>query len=84
MNKTAGSRQYAPQVEEMHQQIEIVLQPELAASEEEQKRYAAQLLHIQKTDITSVAILKRSIDARSRNIKVRMQAEVFWGEAACT
>lgn len=64
----------------MQRQIEIVLPPEQAADEHAQKKYAAKILFLDLNEITSIRILKRSIDARSRQIKVRMLANIFCGE----
>ena len=61
----------------MIKQIELVLLPEEAADKSIQKQQASELLAIPETDITFIKALKRSIDARSKTIKIRLQAEVY-------
>src|ERR1043166_2375971 len=60
---------------------ELVLLPEQAADESAQKAQAARQLGIDETEITFISIKKRSIDARSREVKIRLLAEVFCKEA---
>src|ERR1700752_2630614 len=66
----------------MKRQIEVVLSPEEATNDQLLKATAAKLLFIKLEDITGIHLLKRSIDARSRNVKVRQLVEVYWGETA--
>jgi uncharacterized FAD-dependent dehydrogenase len=66
----------------MQRQIEIVLLPEEVANEQMHKKYAAQLLNISENKITGLRIVKRSIDARSRQVKVRLFCDVYWDEPA--
>jgi len=64
----------------MKQEINLVLTPEDAADEEKIKTVAAQQFFIDKNTIHSFKILKRSIDARSRNIKINLKVEIYINE----
>jgi len=59
---------------------ELVLLPEEAADKQVQLTTCARDLNIDTTQIKSVVIIKRSIDARSRQVKIRMQADVYVDE----
>lgn len=61
----------------MKHELNLVVSPEEAATPELIKRTAAQQLFSSPEKITSLKILKRSIDARSRNIKVNLKVEVY-------
>ncbi len=60
--------------------IELVLLPEEAADKAIQLQKAAELLALPESDITSLKLLKRSIDARSRTVKIRIKTDVFINE----
>lgn len=60
--------------------IELVLLPEEAADKAIQLQKASTLLAVHESDIHFVKILRRSIDARSRQVKIRVKAEVFINE----
>ncbi|MFA7228921.1 MAG: FAD-binding protein [Melioribacteraceae bacterium] len=64
----------------MKKEIEIVLPPEFLNDYNYQKRLAAQLLKINEIEITAVRILRRSVDARSRNPVFRAKAIVYISE----
>jgi uncharacterized FAD-dependent dehydrogenase len=64
----------------MKHHLELILPPEQCATEELLKRSIARHLHINETSITGLVLLKKSIDARSRNIKFRFVANVFVDE----
>lgn len=57
--------------------INIVTTPEIAASPNKYTKLAADTLKISTEQIASLRIKKKSVDARSRNIKVNMSLEVF-------
>ena len=61
----------------MPQQCSIALSPADAADESRVRAFAAVELAISEDQITSVRILRRSIDARSRSVKVLLKLEVF-------
>ncbi|MDQ3047585.1 MAG: FAD-binding protein [Bacteroidota bacterium] len=64
----------------MKQELNLVLSPEEAADPEAVKRYASRQLSTPLTSISFIKILKRSIDARSRNIKINLKIEVYINE----
>lgn len=68
----------------MKHEIHLVLTPEEAATELTIKKYAAQQLHTSQDLISFIKIVKRSVDARSRNIKINLKVEVFINESAPT
>ncbi|MGQ0828067.1 MAG: NAD(P)/FAD-dependent oxidoreductase [Bacteroidota bacterium] len=64
----------------MKHEVQLVLSPEGAANEDSVKSIAAKQLSISANTITSIKILKRSIDARSRNIKINLKVEIYINE----
>jgi uncharacterized FAD-dependent dehydrogenase len=64
----------------MKQELQLVLSPEEAANDEIIRSIASQQLRFPSKDISHIKILKRSIDARSRNIKINLKIEVYLGE----
>lgn len=64
----------------MIHQLSIVLSPEEAADENAVKEIASQQLFCSAESISCIKILKRSIDARSRNIKVNLKIDVYINE----
>lgn len=64
----------------MKHELNLVLPPEDAANEEIVRSVAAQQLRIAENTITFIKILKRSIDARSKNIKINLKIEVYINE----
>ncbi len=62
--------------------LELVVHPALAVDSSTHKQLAAKELGIQPERITSLRIRKRSIDARSKEPKFRLQAEVYYDEPA--
>lgn len=64
----------------MKQELNLVVSPETAADEASIKQTAARELRISISEITALKILKRSIDARSRNIKINLKIEVYCNE----
>ncbi len=61
----------------MPQIIDLKLSPKDAADDNRIKYYAASALHIPQGRINAFQIIRRSIDARSRNIVVNLQVKVF-------
>ncbi|CAN5489366.1 FAD-binding protein [soil metagenome] len=66
----------------MIKKIELVLLPQEAADKGKQVELCASTLSVSPDRIFSVNVLKRSIDARSRQPKVRLAVEVFIDEDA--
>lgn len=65
----------------MQKDIEITLAPELLESEPAIRKKLSNALNIDAKRINGYQILKRSIDARSRNVIYRLQIKVFVDEA---
>jgi len=66
----------------MKHELNLVVSPTDAATEEKLKSIAASQLGISSISITFLKVLKRSIDARSRNIKINLRIEVYTGKSA--
>ena len=64
----------------MHKNLSLVLEPETAFDEVNFKNYLHKLLHIPADAASFIRPLKRSIDARGRQVKVNVEAEVFVDE----
>lgn len=64
----------------MRKIIEIPLSPQLVFGDGRLVQSFARALRVDKTDIRGIRILKRSVDLRSKNIWVRVLAEVFINE----
>lgn len=62
--------------------VELALSPEIAFNNDLFNRHIADTLRLRTTDPFTIRKLKRSIDARSRQIKVNVGAEVYIGETA--
>jgi uncharacterized FAD-dependent dehydrogenase len=62
--------------------LELVLDLDNAANEETHRNVVAQQLGVPATQVVAVRIRKRSLDARSKNVKVRLQVEVYVNEPA--
>jgi uncharacterized protein len=66
----------------MQQNIRLVLTPEQAAIQEEYEKLVADELKIEPKRIKLITPLKKSIDARSRYVKIIMELDVIWDEEA--
>jgi uncharacterized protein len=64
----------------MIKQIRIDLNPAAAADEASIRKIAASLAGIDQSEISSLRILKRSVDARKKNIRVNLTVEIFTAE----
>ena len=64
----------------MHKNLSLVLEPEIAFDEETFKIYLNQLLQLPEDAPAFIRPLKRSIDARGRQVKVNVEVEVFVNE----
>ncbi len=64
----------------MVQQINIVVSPKDSQNDLVLKSLASRHLNVRFDDISHIRVIRRSIDARSRNIKVNIALEVFIGE----
>lgn len=61
----------------MSHQINIQVSPQVAADEKLLLEFVSREIKIKPQEIQKIAIQKRSIDARQRNIKINLQLEVF-------
>ena len=61
-------------------QVQINLTPAAASDETVIRKISATLAGIDQAAISSVRVLKRSVDARKKNIRVNLTVEVFSGE----
>lgn len=66
----------------MKHELQLVVSPEEADDESILKKIAAQETGSKLSEITFIKILKRSIDARSRNIKINLKIELYVNEPA--
>lgn len=64
----------------MQQEVQIALLPEEAASVERTKQRIAEWLGVDVHSITGIQLLRRSIDARSKVVKVRLKCQVTLDE----
>jgi uncharacterized protein len=65
----------------MHKHLSLVLEPEIAFDEQNLKAHLHKLLGIPSDENPFIRSLKRSIDARGRQVKVNIEAEVFIDES---
>lgn len=61
--------------------LDIVLPPEVAGEPEQLKRAVSQKSGVRLDDISHVEILRRSIDARSRQVKINLRVRIYANEA---
>lgn len=64
----------------MQQEFQIQVSPEVAQDNEQLKKYVAETQKINFDKIEHVEIVKRSIDARQRNVKINLRVNVFTKE----
>jgi uncharacterized FAD-dependent dehydrogenase len=64
----------------MIKQVQINLTPAAASDEAMIRKISASLAGIDSSEISFVRIIKRSVDARKKNIRVNLLVEVFSGE----
>lgn len=62
----------------MPKELLIQVAPEVAASAQLLNEHLAKLLHVKIAEIQHVSILKRSIDARQKAIKINLKLNVFF------
>lgn len=65
----------------MPRELQIQVAPEVAAQQELLIPHIAKLMQVKPDEIKHVAILKRSIDARQRAIKINLKVAVYWNES---
>ena len=64
----------------MQQEFQIRVNPEVAQNNEQLKLLIAKKNKFKVGDIKHLEILKRSIDARQKNIKINLKVKVFINE----
>jgi uncharacterized protein len=64
----------------MKQELNLVVSPEEADDDLAIKKQIASQLHVNTSEVTAFKIEKRSIDARSRNIKINLKLAVYINE----
>ena len=64
----------------MHQEILLSITPQIAETEALLHKQIADKLEIAPSRITRIRILKKSIDSRSFQVKININAEVYWDE----
>jgi uncharacterized protein len=64
----------------MSKQVQLNLTPQAAADEASVKIASASLAGIDQSEISSIRILKRSVDARKKNIRVNLIVELLTGD----
>ena len=62
----------------MHQEIQLQVAPEVAATNHLLVQHVAKLIHHNPGDIRHITILKRSIDARQKQVKINLKVQVFY------
>lgn len=62
----------------MPKELLIQVAPEVAANAALLNEHLAKLLHVKTSEIQHVSVLKRSIDARQKAIKINLKATVFF------
>lgn len=61
----------------MPREFQFQVSPEVAANEELLQNHVAKLFQVSPKEIQKVVVLKRSVDARQRSIKINIKAQVF-------
>jgi uncharacterized FAD-dependent dehydrogenase len=64
----------------MPRELQIQVAPEVAAQLPLLTAHIAQLMQVNPGEIRHIAILKRSIDARQKAVKVNLKVAVYWNE----
>ncbi|MGL4582748.1 MAG: FAD-binding protein, partial [Flavobacterium sp.] len=64
----------------MPQELQLQVLPDVAATADLLTQYVANQLKCSASDIKHITILKRSIDARQRSVKVNLKVEVFFAD----
>ena len=62
----------------MPRELQIQVTPEIAANELLLNNHVAKLMQVSDTEIQKVLVLKRSIDARQKAIKINIKADVYF------
>ncbi|MDP4185200.1 MAG: FAD-binding protein [Bacteroidota bacterium] len=66
----------------MNKELNISLEPKLASDECYYRPIVALKLGIKENEITLIRVIRKSIDARQRMVKINLGVVVYWGESA--
>lgn len=61
----------------MIKELQLCVSPEVAYDDENLKKHIAKTLQVKTNDITGISIIKRSVDARQRQIKVNISLKIY-------
>jgi len=64
----------------MPRELQIQVAPDVAAQQPVLTAHVAQLMQVSPAEITHIAIVKRSIDARQKSVKVNLKVAVYYKE----
>ncbi len=64
----------------MRQEINLILSPKEATEEESIRNAALKALHTSNEELTAIKVVRKSIDARNRRIKMNVRIEAFINE----
>lgn len=64
----------------MQKELQLRVTPEVAGENDQLKEYISKTTEINSTDISHIEILKRSIDARQKQVKINLKVRVYVGE----
>ncbi|MDE7411216.1 MAG: FAD-binding protein [Paramuribaculum sp.] len=64
----------------MIKELQLSVSPDIAYDDDNLRQYISKTLHITPKDITGVSVIRRSIDARQRQIKVNLVVKVYINE----
>lgn len=64
----------------MPREFQIQVAPEVAANSQLLTEHVARLMQVNPAEIRHIAILKRSIDARQKSIKINLKIQAYWKE----
>jgi hypothetical protein len=61
----------------MPKQVQLNLSPAAAADERTILKISGTLTKLNPSDISSIRVIKRSVDARKKNIRINLTVDVF-------
>jgi uncharacterized FAD-dependent dehydrogenase len=64
----------------MPREFQIQVAPEVAANELLLTDFVSKLMQVKASEIKHISIIKRSIDARQKSVKVNLKIDVYWNE----
>jgi uncharacterized FAD-dependent dehydrogenase len=68
----------------MFKQVQLNLSPVVAADEGKVRKIAATLAGIEPSEISGIRIIRKSVDARKKNVRINLIIEIFSGEEIST